>query len=111
MKVSNGVGAVATPGAEMTLGFVARFPNPGDTGHFTVISSDATYVVGKMAEALCSDGQLKEIMTICGWPTDQPLPETFKWFFLVRLFPGGIADQAKKAELLSWRMPPPPDVG
>jgi hypothetical protein len=111
MKVSNGVGTLATPGAEMTLGFVARVPNPGGTGHFTVISSDATYAVSKMAEALCDDVQLGDIMRICGWPTEQPLPDTFEWFFLVRLFPGGIADEAKEAELLTWRMPPPPDVG
>ena len=110
MEVSDDVGVLTTPRRELTLGHVTRIPNPGGAGHMTIITSDATYAVDKMAETVCSDEHLAEIMRQTGWADDEPLPDTFEWLFLVRLWPAGNADEAKKPELLTWRMPPPPDV-
>jgi hypothetical protein len=110
LEVSDNVGILTTPRRELTLGHITRVPNPGGAGHMTIITSDATYAVDKMAEAVCSDEHLAEIFRQTGWPADEPLPDSFEWLFLIRLWPAGNADEAKKPELLTWRMPRPPDV-
>jgi hypothetical protein len=80
-------------------------PNPVKNGEvLTFISSDATRNAKQIAIALTDEKQLRKLFDTMNWPYTRPLPDTFEWLFLVKLWPGNLDDQASAAELLLWNM-------
>jgi hypothetical protein len=98
-------GDFLTPAPELTIGIVSRIANPGGTGAMTFICSDGTFTTKQIAAALTDEKQLRRIFGRMGWRLDQPVPTTFEMMFLVRLWPGDMADEGAEAELLGGRNP------
>jgi hypothetical protein len=87
----------------LPLGVVTRAPNPTGRGTITILSSDATMNISKMAEYLTDERRMNDVFRLMGWSRELERPPYFELLFQTRLWPGGLYDQATDAELIGWR--------
>jgi hypothetical protein len=101
-----GAGATGTTiktATGLPIGIVTRAPNPTGRGTITILCSDSTMNIAKMAECLTNEERLSSLFRRIGWSNEVERPARFELLFQTRLWPGGLYDQAADAELIGWR--------